>query len=259
MKLLLLLLIVTSCSHFKKKGTWGKNAFRPSWDTIKNAFVNNATSAHVWAPLAAAGAIKLSKQDQKISDWATDQSPLYGGRTHADDHSDEDVDWLERALYVSIFLPASFEESWAQYAANKAKGGLVTYVSYKIPEKLADETKGFFPRLRPDRSDRKSFPSGHAHRASANRHVLAKNINASTLNDTTKTVLHIGNTSLAVGTIWGRVEARRHYPSDVLTGYALGYFFSGFVYDSLMNLSPNESFVLVPTPKGGGAYYSYAF
>jgi membrane-associated phospholipid phosphatase len=36
---------------------------------------------------------------------------------------------------------------------------------------------------------------------------------------------------LTAGTAWARVEAQKHYPSDVLAGAALGHFLGSFLND----------------------------
>lgn len=46
--------------------------------------------------------------------------------------------------------------------------------------------------------------------------------------------------------MWARVEGKRHYLTDSLTGYSIGYFVSGFLYDSLMNLEDHETLVFSP-------------
>jgi len=43
---------------------------------------------------------------------------------------------------------------------------------------------------------------------------------------------------VALGTGWARVEAQKHYPSDVLAGMALGNFMAAFIYDAFMGLEP---------------------
>ncbi|MCM2350516.1 MAG: hypothetical protein NDI69_10890 [Bacteriovoracaceae bacterium] len=74
-----------------------------------------------------------------------------------------------------------------------------------------------------------------------------------------RTGIKAANTTLAAGTLWARPEGQRHYPSDVLVGYALGTFLSGFIYDSLMNLDSDESFSIIPLGDQASASYSIQF
>jgi hypothetical protein len=41
-------------------------------------------------------------------------------------------------------------------------------------------------------------------------------------------------TSLAAGAAWARVEAREHYPTDVLMGMALGNFTAVLIHDAFL-------------------------
>lgn len=48
--------------------------------------------------------------------------------------------------------------------------------------------------------------------------------------------------TLAVGTAWARVEADVHYPSDVLTGLALGHFIAAFFNEAFLMPKKNDHF-----------------
>jgi hypothetical protein len=54
--------------------------------------------------------------------------------------------------------------------------------------------------------------------------------------------------SLAVGTAWARVEAKKHFPSDVLAGAALGSFISAFVHDAFLGLDQGTEMVVSVQP-----------
>ena len=54
------------------------------------------------------------------------------------------------------------------------------------------------------------------------------------------------NTVMAAATCWARIEGKRHYPSDVMAGYAFGSFVSGVVYDTLINYDPDQSVAIIP-------------
>ena len=66
-------------------------------------------------------------------------------------------------------------------------------------------------------------------------------------------VLKIGNTLVASGVAWARVEGRRHYPSDVLVGAALGHFLTAFIHDAFLNLpeDSNVEFAISPVEEAG--------
>jgi len=56
------------------------------------------------------------------------------------------------------------------------------------------------------------------------------------------TSLRIGLASLTTGTAWARVEAGKHFPSDVLAGMALGHLIGAFIndvfWDSIIRMTP---------------------
>ena len=77
--------------------------------------------------------------------------------------------------------------------------------------------------------------------------------------DGIRPVLQIGNTVLASGVAWARVEARKHYPSDVLAGAALGHFLTAFIHDAFLNLPEDGSVDFSIYPMKGGAGLELCF
>ena len=66
--------------------------------------------------------------------------------------------------------------------------------------------------------------------------------------DPAKTAAHIGLFTVEAGTAWGRVEADRHYPSDVLVGMAIGHFIAEFFDYAFLGLgNPDRPHLLVFT------------
>lgn len=105
---------------------------------------------------------------------------------------------------VSLGLPA-VRDDWhgdVQAAASLGAAGLVTY-----------GLKEGFPELRPDRSDRKSFPSGHASLSFAA---------AATLQNRYGWEVGLPAQLLAAFVGVSRVEARKHHWYDVVAGAAIG-------------------------------------
>ena len=90
-------------------------------------------------------------------------------------------------------------------------------------------------RLRPDDSDSLSLPSGHASISSAMSTIINKNVNNSHFGGTgIGTAIKITSLSLASLTAWARVEASKHYLSDVLLGHSLGHLLSDFLYNTFL-------------------------
>jgi hypothetical protein len=73
--------------------------------------------------------------------------------------------------------------------------------------------------------------------------------------------LQVGNIVLATFTAWARVEAQKHYPSDMLAGAALGHFLTAFIHDAFLGLPEDMRFgiVIIPLKGGGKAEVSFHF
>ena len=56
--------------------------------------------------------------------------------------------------------------------------------------------------------------------------------------------------ALLVGVAWGRIEAGKHYPSDVLAGYALGHFLAALVDNALGERTRRLQIKTRPVPRG---------
>ena len=54
---------------------------------------------------------------------------------------------------------------------------------------------------------------------------------------------------------WARVEAEKHYPSDVLAGYAIGHFIARFMYHAFLTEGDQvPSIQISAAPLPGGAF-----
>lgn len=258
-----LLVCISSCSLLNRRGTWGKKALWPIRKmTVWEAAKKNATSAHVWVPLVGAGTIHWAGWDHKISNWANADRGIYDDQTAADNWSDNFNDILRYEAYATVILTPSMNEDgkfWG-YLGNKLKGGFAVNAASLSSSYAHDRIAKAAHRRRPNKSDYRSFPSGHSTDAAARNVIVSKNLDYIEMDPSLRFGIKTLNTTMAAGTLWARLEGKRHYPSDVLCGYALGSFLSGFVYDSLMNADPNESFVIAPTGRNEvTAQYSYLF
>lgn len=107
-------------------------------------------------------------------------------------------------------------------------------------------------RTRPDGSDNFSFPSGHSSDTGSLTTLTRRNIACISIPPTYRRLSNIALYGISAGTAWARVEAKKHYPSDVLVGYALGHFISAVIHDSFMELEKNEGllFSIEPSRRG---------
>jgi membrane-associated phospholipid phosphatase len=83
-------------------------------------------------------------------------------------------------------------------------------------------------RTRPDGSDNESFPSGHTSQAFSAARIISDNLQYYNFSDEAQTNIRYGAYAFATGTAWARVEAKKHHPTDVLIGAALGNFMTIF-------------------------------
>lgn len=256
------LLSCTSCSILGKKGKWGRDALWPiRGSKIKEAFIKNATSAHVWVPLVGAGAVHWLGYDKKISKSQVQEKAIYTTPKNTSYWSDEFNKILLYEMYASILLTPSMPEddSLTKYAASKVKGGLVVNFASSSSRFSRDVLARYFKRERPNKIDSLSFPSGHSAEAGSRNMLISKNLDTMDMNPYLRTGIKVVNTGMASGTLWARLEGERHYPSDILAGYAVGSFVAGFVFDSLMNLEEGESFSVLPVNDQVSVQYGWRF
>lgn len=255
---------VTACSLFTKKGNWGKKALWPlSGSKISQAFKKNISSPHVWAPAAAAGVIYFSENDKKLSEDVHEKNRVFQTEKNSSHWSDQLADVLMVEMFVTPLFTASADEEGGltNYVANKVKGytviGLATRAADYTRDRIADTAK----RQRPNKVDYRSFPSGHSTQAGSRNIVVSRNLDAIPMDNRLRIGLKSINTAMAGTLIYSRIEAHRHYASDVLMGYSLGAFMTGFVYDSLMNWDPEspETFTFVPMKDQFSLQYTYYF
>jgi membrane-associated phospholipid phosphatase len=140
---------------------------------------------------------------------------------------------------VSIGLPIVQKDT---------KGALQAGGSLAAATLVTTGLKEAFPELRPDRSDRKSFPSGHTSLSFAAASSLFNRQGAS-----------VGIPALAVATLVGiaRVKADKHHWYDVVVGAGIGGA-AGFL---ITNKRPDRTAVLIPwgDTKGGGISFAMRF
>ena len=247
--LLLSLLILSSCALINKKGTWGKTALYPiKGERFVEAIKKNAASAHVWGPLAGATVFAVTKIDEKVSDWVQHEGHVFKNKDAADIWSDNFNNIQKYEMYGIILLTPSHPEdkAFSGYLWNKVRGGLTVNFAASSSRFGVDQIRKVVHRERPNGMDMKSLPSGHAAEAASRSAIVRKGSAAIDMNKDLHFAVNSFNTGMAIATCWARVEGKRHYPSDVMAGYAFGSFISGVVYDTLINYDPNQSVALIP-------------
>jgi membrane-associated phospholipid phosphatase len=211
---------------------------------MKRAAVRSATDPMTWLPLAGSVLLAVTRTDDAVSDWAADKQPLFGD--NADDVSDKLLDLTTASYFVTALLAPSASIS------DKAKGLGVGIGAIYLNRGITDGLKSVTNRERPDRTNDRSFPSGHASSSSVRATLAAENLAYLPLPDWAAGSLTVGLYCVAGGTAWARVEAEKHHVTDVLAGNALGHFVATFMQEAFMEAGVKDlSVEFVPAGRGG--------
>ena len=237
---LLLLSMLGGCAS--SGGTWGTNAtIFPGWARVKTAARDAAKDPKTWVPLVSAALFAIDDFDQQTVDWATRHNPLFGNMEDAKDASDllrdiASANWLLTALTV----PSG---EGATGARNRAKGIGLSLAAFALNDGITHGIKSATDRERPDRRTN-SFPSKHTSSATIAATLAARNIEQANLSATQKRAWQWTGYTIAGLTGWARVEAKRHFPTDVLVGFALGHFLGAFLNDVFIDPEDQEQLSL---------------
>lgn len=219
--LVILSATLVSCASVDGPALGDGITLSPGWERFRQRLVLTVQEPQFWAPLAAAAVLQLDDQDQRLSDRLSEDTPVFGSRADAGDASD-DLRELTKISYVTTALVAPVGQD-ASWLATKSKLLLTELAGVEATAVATGSLKDSTERERPDGSNRRSFPSGHTSKATVQAQLAIANTDYLPLSEGAKTGMSIGFNSLAIGTAWARIEAGRHYPSDVLAGWSLGY------------------------------------
>jgi PAP2 superfamily protein len=249
----LVLALVAGCGTLPNGRGWGEDVTPlPGWERIGWAAQRAALDPGTWVPAAAAVGFTIDRFDRRVSDWATKNTPLFSSPDSADSNGSNFLTVL-RTLAVGSALVAPSGTDAAMWAWSKVKGLTVEWVGWEASLFPTNELKSAVGRRRPDGSDRRSFPSANATEAFSYATFTAKNADSIEMPDAARLALKIGAYGTAATSAWSRVEAQKHFPSDVLAGAAIGHFFSSFVHDAFLGLpKPGEPTIDVAPAPGGG-------
>ena len=155
---------------------------------------------------------------------------LLGGIARHDEHLRE-----TGTLAVTAMIDTQLLNTFVKFAADRARPG----------DTVLSSNGGTFWPHGAHSSSFDSFPSGHTANAFAVAHVIA--------DEYPGWKVKLAVYSLAAATGFERVQARQHFPSDVLVGGALGYLVGGYVFNHHSSRSKTHiSFAPMIGHGGGG-------
>jgi len=203
----------------------------PSGTRWKRATINALSSRGTWVPLIGAGVVTIDDWDREISDWAVENTPIFGSNETAIEVSDNLKTVTTVAMVGSALAVPNGEGAWEW----KPERLLLEVGAVQLNNILTSGIKSATGRERPDGSDNRSFPSGHSSQAWTRTTLACRNVDQiPSLSNGWRVTLKTSFRVIAAGTSWARVEGGKHYLSDVLFGAALGNFVAIFVHDAFL-------------------------
>jgi len=249
----------TSCGTMKNGQRWGEDvALRTGLDRIGHSALHAAIHPATWVPALGAAVFAINDFDRKVSDWAGEETPVFGSQTAARDVSNILLGSMGGIAAATIVATPSGKEA-KPWLESKGKGLLVEGCAIGSALGMTEALKAAVGRTRPDQSDSKSFPSGHATAAFSLAALTSGNIDSIALRRGVRTGLKAVSYAMGVTVGWARIESLSHFPSDVLAGAAIGHFLTVFIHDAF--LGPSDEAVrleveVVPSA-GGGIVFAY--
>ena len=247
-----LFLVCAVCSMTvgaEKERIWSR---KPQW---RQAFLNALHHPSTWVPAAGAALIAIGDYVSKISDWAVRETPIFGSPSRANEASDNLLNATRFSMYATAVAIPIRKRSW-QSGTERL---LVDLVSEGVRSQMVHSVKKSTGRERPDGSDDLSFPSSHSSAAHTFAALASRTVEDLDLPRPAALSLTIGFRTLAAGTAWARVEAGKHYPTDVLVGAALGNFVAIFLNDAVLGHDRNKSLQLNLNPKEPHMFFLWRF
>ncbi len=197
---------------------------------------------NVWAPLAVAAALQINDLDEQISDNLSERTPVFGSNRAAAEASDDGLLYTDITVITSAILtpaPSNNIEDWTN-----SKLSLIgsQWLVYEGTRSATSFFKGNTNRERPNGRCCLSFPSGHTSQATIKADMTAMNVNRMDLSLAAKKSINTFTYSLAAITAYARVEAKAHYPADVLAGWSLAHLIGNVAEDYI---DPNKTYVTI--------------
>lgn len=255
-----ILFTMTGCGTLQNGRRWGQDAIYPvELGRIPYAACHALFDLQTLIPAIGALVFTIDHYDQKASKWALTHHPVFGSENAASQASDILLYVLDAETFVTALATPSGKDP-RDWASAKAKGIGAEVGAELLTAGATTLLKDATNRTRPNGVGNSSFPSSHASNAASSSTLANRNLGSITMPEELRMPLQIGNIVLATGVGWARVEAGKHFPSDVLAGAALGHFLSAFIHDAFMGIPMNEMGIYVlPSKHGAMIGVSFGF
>ncbi len=243
---------LAGCATLPDGHAWGEDVtLTPRGSRLRHALAGAASAPETWAPVALALALQVDGMDERLSTWAADETLIFGSGSGAGRASDRLVQVTSYTYLISLLASPSGEDA-RSWTVNKLKGGALGYTTIGATHGAVELLKRATDRTRPDGSDDRSFPSGHAAGSAVRATLASRNARAIFHSPALRTASGVTCALLAGTCAWARVEAGKHYPSDVLAGLAFGHFLGAFVNDAFIEAGAPEQVGVSFVPSRGG-------
>jgi hypothetical protein len=247
--------MLAGCGTLANGRGWGQDAtLFPGWHRVGKAALNAALEPETWAPAVGAAVFQIGSMDRNLSHWASTRTPIFGSQANASTASDV-LNGVSMGTCAITALATPSGERPGDWALNKARGLSVDIAAVALTSGITSGLKSAVNRPRPTGSGQ-SFPSGHVSNTAVCDTLSSRNVDSLSLPYGACLGLKIGFTGLTVGTAWVRLEAKAHYPSDVLAGIALGHFIGAFVNDCFLGTEMPKGFFFSVEPSKKDIYCS---
>lgn len=191
----------------------------PRRDDWKRSVASALRDPDTWIPAAAAVAFAVAGVDEDVSDWAREQTPVFGSTHRAETASDALKGASHLLMFAAAFPPRGTEDRWTAFAVTALEEEAIVAAVGAVTL----GAKNAADRERPDASNRASFPSGHSSGSAATGALARERLARSAIPPRWHPAVRIGSRAIHGATAWARIEAGKHYPTDVLAGSALGH------------------------------------
>ncbi len=249
-----LALSTAACGTMDNGRRWGEDAtLSPGLNRIGRSALHATLHPGTWLPAVGAAVFTIDGFDRKVSDWAMDNTPVFGSGSTARDAGNILLGSMGGLAAATIVAAPDGGETKA-WLKSKGKGLLVDGCAIGSAMGVTLALKSAVGRERPDRTDYKSFPSGHATAAFSLAAMTSQNLDCISRKRGLSTGFKAATYAMGVTVGWARVESGSHFPSDVLAGAAIGHFLTIFIQDAFLGLgsdTKHPDLEMVPL-KGGG-------